>query len=211
MSEILGVLFALLVGMLSVPKLMGYQQASNDNSIAATTAEQQKIFNAAVTAYIKQYATSIEGTATSTSPFVISVPTLQMPAVNLLPASFGSINPYGQTWQAEVLQPTPGNLTALSLSIGGTPIKDKQAGKIASLVGAIGGMIPQNDSTIYPSGTAMAMGSASGWTESTANFTGITPGTLASLIMFDQGQLVSPYLYRNAVPGQPQLNTMAPT
>lgn len=207
MSEILGVLFAVLVGILILPKFAHYQQISNDNARATTTAQQQKQLAAAATTYIQQNTVAVQAAATSTAPAVITVAMLQ--GVGILPASFAATNPYGQTWQVEVLQPTAGNLQTLVMSTGGTALADKQAVKIAAIVGAAGGFIPQNDSGTYPGGSANAYGSFAGWTVPTTNYTSVTGGHLAALLTFNNGQLVSPYLYRNAVPGQPWLNRMA--
>ena len=208
MSEILGVLFAAFVGILVIPKFAEYQKASADNTRAAVTAQQHKQFNAAVTAYSQQNAVALQATATSINPVVITVPMLQAIGVDLLPTSFSVTNPYGQTWQAEVLQPAAGTLQVLSTSTGGTALPDTQATKIATMVGAAGGFIPQNDSGLYAGTPATAYGAFAGWTISTANYTGISGGHPAALLTFKNGQLANNYLYRNAVPGQPQLNTM---
>ena len=209
MSEIIGVLFAIFVGTLLIPKFAGFQQVSNDNMRASTTAQQQKQLTAAGTTYIQQNSVAIQALATSTSPVIITVPMLQAAAVNLLPASFSATNPYGQTWQVQVLQPTAGNLQALSLSINGSTIADAQAGKIAAIVGASGGLIPLNDSGIFTGGSSNAYGAYAGWTVSTANYSSISGGHPAALITFNNGQLANNYLYRSAVPGQPQLNQMS--
>lgn len=206
MSEILGVLFAVFVGILVIPKYADYQRLNNDNSRAAATAQQQKQLDAAATTYIQQNATAIQAAATATVPVVISVANLQ--GANLLPAAFSATNPYGQAWQVEVLQPSAGNLQALVMSTGGTALSDTQASRIAALVGAAGGFIPANDSGIYAGGSANAYGAFSGWNVATANYTGIAGGHPAALLTFNNGQLQSNALYRNAVPGQPQLNTM---
>ena len=208
MSEILGVLFAILVGTLVIPKFADFQRTSNDNTRAAITAQQQKQLYTASTTYIQQNAVAVQGVATPTVPATITVAMLQAAGVDLLPASFSAVNPYGQTWQIQVLEPTANNLQALVFATGGTAIQDKQAGKIAAIVGASGGLIPLNDSGIYAGGAANAVGTASGWTIPTANYTTITGGTPAALLTFNNGQMTSNYLYRNAVPGQPQLNTM---
>lgn len=209
MSEIIGVLFAIFVGMMIFPKFADFQTISNENTRAATTAQQQKQLNTAVAIYIQQNSVAIQAIATPTAPAQITVAMLQAPAVNLLPASFSATNPYGQTWVVEVLEPTLGNLQALAMSTGGTALLDAQASKIATLVGATGGFIPQNDSGIYPS---YAYGAFSGWTipsnTPVPGYSGVG-GHLAALLTFNNGQLVSNYLYRNAVPGQPQLNTMS--
>jgi hypothetical protein len=208
MSEILGALFAVLVGFLMVPKLVTFQQLSTSNSTAAITAQQQKQLTVAATAYIQQNSTAIQSTATPTTPAIVTVAMLQSPAVNLLPASFSSLNPYGQTWQLQVLQPKPGNLQALAMSTGGTAVTDAQANRISAIVGAAGGVIPLNDSGVYPGGSTSAYGTAGGWTVSTSGYSSIAGGHPASLLTFNNNQLTSNYLYRNAVPGQPQLNQM---
>lgn len=208
MSEVMGVLFAILVGIMVIPKFADYQTASNNNTRAAVTAQQQKQLIAAATTYVQQNSGAVQAIATPTTPAVITVAMMQAAGVDLLPASFSATNPYGQTWQVEVLEPTAGNLQALVMSTGGTTLTDAQSTKIAAIVGAAGGFIPQNDSGIYPSAAANAYGSFAGWTIPTTNYTGVTGGHLAALLTFNNGQLVSNYLYRNAVPGQPQLNTM---
>ncbi len=202
MSEVLGLLFAVVLGLLFVPTLSGYTQTANDNTRAATTAQQQKKLIDASSFYVQQYSTNIQSIATATTPAVITVPMLQ--AVNLLDASFSATNPFGQTWQTQVLQPSAGNLQAFVMSYGGTAMNDKVASKIASFVGAQGGFIPKNDSGIYAPGTAYGNYVPT----PTANYASISGGHLAALLTFNNGQLTSNYLYRNAVPGQQQLNTM---
>lgn len=206
MSEVLGLLFAVIIGLSFVPKLSALSQKASDNTRAVTTAEQQKKLIDASTSYIQQYSTNLQSVATATNPAIITVAMLQ--SVKLLDGSFSPTNPYGQTWQTGVLQPSAGNLQALAMSYGGTALNDMVASKIASLVGAQGGFIPKNDSGIYPAGAGAAYGSYSGWTIPTANYTSVSGGRLAALLTFSSGQLTSNYLYRNAVPGQPQLNKM---
>lgn len=206
MSEVLGLLFAIIVGLTFLPKLSSYSQKSIDTTRAVTTAEQQKQLIEASTAYIQQYSSTLQGVATPTSPAIITVPMLQDPSVKLLNASFASTNPFGQTWQTAVLQPSPGNLQALVMSYGGSALGDMDASKIAGLVGAQGGFFPKNDTGIYPAG--FAYGSYGGWKTSTAGYTSVAGGRLAALLSFNNGQLTSNYLYRNSVPGQPQLNRM---
>lgn len=206
MSEVIGLLFAILIATVMIPKLSSYSQDANDNTRMAATAEQHKVFIDASTQYIKQYSANLQAQATATTPAVVTVPMLQ--SVKLLNGAFNSVNPYGQTWQTQVLQPSAGNLQALVVSTGGTTMNDKTASKIAGLVGQAGGLVPKNDSGIYPGGAANAYGSFSGWVLPTANYTSVSGGHLAALISFNNGQLSSNYLYRNAVAGQPQLNRM---
>lgn len=186
---------------------MNYQKQGNLNMQVATTAEQARQFNTAVQSYITQYSSNISAVATASMPATITVAMLQAPAVGLLPNSFSTTNPFGQTWQAQVLQPTVGNLNALALGTGGTQLTDQVASRVVSLIGAAGGFIPLNDSGTWPTGTATAQGAYAGWSLPTAGFTGIAGGNIASLLTFSNGQFVSNYLYRNNV-GNASLNTM---
>jgi hypothetical protein len=206
MGEILGVLVAVLVGLQFFPNLMHLMQQSNDNTRAVATAQQQRQLIDASTSYLQQFATTLQATAGPTSPVVVTVPMLQA-ANNLLPSSFSAVNPYGQTWQVEVLQPSAGVLQALVMSTGGTALADTSAAKIAGLVGAKGGFIPKNDSGVYGA-AATAYGAFGGWTLSTNSYTSIAGGHLASAVTYANGQISTNYLYRTAVGGQPQLNSM---
>lgn len=208
MGPMLGVMFAALIGLMAVPTFTGYLKSNQDNITAAAVAEHQTEFNAAVEAYVKQNSVALQSVADATTPATITVAMLQAPGVDLLPAGFNPVNIFGQTWQAQVLEPTVGNLQVLTYSVGGEALPDAKASKIASLVKPSGGIIPRNDSGLYAGGSAVAQGAYGKWTVSTANYGSITGGHLASLITLNSGQLGSNYLYRNAVPGQPQLNQM---
>ena len=211
MGQLLAALFAIVLGIAGIPLFLQYQQASNDSVIASVTAQQAQIMNTAVTSYVQQNATTLQSSATSHSPSTITVAMLQ--SSGLLPSAFSATNPYGQTWTAFVLQPSSGNLQALVSTTGGTAIKDRLGLKIASLIGAVGGFVPTNDSGAYSTpgnSYANAYGAFGGWTMQvgTGSFGVSTGGRPASLLSFFNGALQGNYLYRNAVSGQPQLNTM---
>lgn len=207
MRDLLGALLAGILTVAAAILFVNYQGQSNVNQQVAATAGQAVQFNTAVQSYITQYASNVSAVATATTPAIITVPMLQASSVNLLPSSFSSTNPFGQTWQAEVLQPTSGNLQALALGVGGTALTDQVASRVAALIGSAGGFIPKNDSGTWPSGAAAAQGAYAGWSIPTAGYTGIAGGNIASLLTFSNGQFVSNYLYRNNV-GQVNLNTM---
>ena len=86
------------------------------------------------------------------------------------------------------------------MSQGGTPIQPADAPRIASEAGAEGGTINTANNT--------AQGSYGGWSVSMNGYANPGAGHLAALVAYSGGQLQSDYLYRVAVPGQPQLNTM---
>lgn len=179
------------------PTLMSGVQQDNQLIIGTVAAKQLHQITDAAKGYITSYAANIETQATSSTPAVITVADLEN--TGFLPQGFNTINPYGQTWEVEVLQPTNGNLDALVLSVGGQPIPPADAPRIASESGAAGGIVQANNT---------AQGAYGGWTVSMAGYTNPGTGHLAGLIGYSNGQLQSDYLYRVAVPGQPQLNTM---
>ncbi len=204
MGPILGAMFAIIIGMLSMPSLMSWQTQAKNNINAAQVAQTARQFNEAATQYIQSNAVTLQATATATTPVSVSV--AQMQAANLLPSTFNSTNTYNQTWQLQVLQPTAGNLQALALTTGGDSLSDTQSMRIARLIGSSGGFFPKNDTGLYAGGAANAYGTSWG-PLSAAGYTA-QAGRLASLLTFNNGQLTDNRLYRNAVPGQPQLNTM---
>lgn len=206
MSEILGVVFAAMVAMYMLPGLFAPQKATNDTVRQLATAQQQKQVYAAAAQYIEQNAGTIQASATATSPVVITVPMLQAAGMNM--TGVNATNPYGQTWQVQVLQPSSNNLQALVMAVGGDTLPDKVAAQIAKFVGQPGGFIATNDTGIYSGGSGYAFGTYGGWQVSTANYQSVAGGHPAALLTVQAGQVSNNFLYRNAVPGQPQLNQM---
>lgn len=210
MSSIIGFLLALFAQLMVLPTSLQVQQQAALTTTEITTAQQQtQLYNAAQ-AWISANLTTVEATATATTPMVISVATIAAANVGL-PASFSATNPFGQTWVVEVLQPSSQNLQVLVTSTGGTALTDLQAAGIAANVGTSGGFIPQNDSGVYPVGAAQAWGNQANWHVLTAGYQGLSAGHPAALLAMNNGQVQNDALYRVAVPGQSQLNTMSTT
>lgn len=206
MSEVLGLLFAVILAMTQLPTLMSWSQSANNNTRATATAQQHQRVIEATTQYIQRYSSNLQSATTGGRSAVVTVPMLQ--SVSLLDGSFSATNPFGQTWQVEVRQPSSDKLAALILSTGGDQLDDRVAAKISALVGQQGGFVPKNDSGLYASGGSAAYGSFGGWTLPTSGYALASAGRLAAMVSFSSGQLTSNYLYRNAVQGQPQLNRM---
>jgi hypothetical protein len=204
MGQIVGVLFAILVGLMSVPSLITWQTQAKNSVNAASIAQQARQLIPASTQYIQTNAVALQASATTSTPVTVTVEQLQ--AAGVLSGAFKPTNLYNQTWQLQVLQPTAGNLQGMIITTGGDAISDMQAMQIARLTGYEGGFFPKNDSGIYAGGAANAYGanwgplSAAGYTNQA--------GHLAMLINFNKNELNDNRLYRNSVPGQPQLNTM---
>ena len=193
----IAILFMFVALAIITPVLIHGMQQNNQLILGTVTARQMHQVTKAAQDYITAYATNIEASSTATSPATITIPMLE--STGFLPSGFQSTNPYGQTWEVQVLQPNPGQLQALVLSIGGQTITPADGPRIGAEAGSRGG-------TVTASGTAQ--GSYAGWQVSLTGYTNPGVGHLASLLYFNNGSLENDYLYRTAVPGQPQLNTM---
>ncbi len=210
MDSILGFLIALAGQMMMIPGWVGQQQLALHTTTQITTAQQLAELVNAATPFIQQNLSTginLASTATATNATTISVAQLINANVGL-PPNFAQTNPYGQTWEVQVLQPSPGNFQALVLGVGGAQLTDLAAAGVAAASGASGGFIPRNDSGIYTGGPSQAIGNQASWTVPTTGYHGITGGEPAGLIVLNNGQIQNSSLYRVAVPGQPQLNTM---
>jgi hypothetical protein len=214
MGSIIAVVFAWLAQLNMLPVGMQLQQQANSTATMITTAQQEtQILNAAGP-YIQQNLAAVQAAASASSPYIITIPQLELANIgpNGLPVGFSPTNPYGQTWQIQVLQPTPGNLQALVIGVNGAGAKkltDMQASAIAGYAGQAGGFVSLNDSGIYPTGHVY--GNNAGWNISSTGYQNITGGQPAALLVINNGQQQNSSLYRVAVPGQPQLNTMSTT
>ncbi|MBU2758835.1 shufflon system plasmid conjugative transfer pilus tip adhesin PilV [Acidithiobacillus sulfurivorans] len=202
------VLFAVIISALAVPAVYMVMSSQQQQELSTAAAIQMARVEKAAEAYITANAGAIESVATGSSPAVITVPMLE--STGYLPNGFTSVNPFGQTWEVQVLQPTSGNLQALVVSYGGNTVKAKVAGQVAQIAGASGGVIGGGSGEYAVPGCTggEACGSYNGWSVTTSGYQNIQPGHFAALLAYSNGQLQSDYLYRVAVPGQPQLNTM---
>ncbi len=202
----------------------------------AATAQQMTIFGNAVQAYIKDNYSNLTAantngvpTATATIPAVITVNTLQTtPLVGpsgtpsptkYLPANFNPENAYGQTICALVLQPKANELYAMVVTEGGTAINDLDLGLLAGSIGAAGG-------GIYSTAPSTAKGTMGKWQfnlttdpvgshfKTSGTHCNNTPGAVALadghplMALWFSSDTSSAFLYRDQVPGHPELNEM---
>ncbi|AEK57825.1 prepilin [Acidithiobacillus caldus SM-1] len=201
------IIFALMAIALMVPVGIHVLNDQSRQTMATVAALQMARIQKAAEGYITANAAAIEGTATSTNPATITIPMLVN--TGYLPNGFQANNPYGQTWEVQVLQPSPGQLQALVLSTGGNPVPTRSLGLAAQIAGAAGGVVGggSGTSSVPGCGAGQACGVYSGWKVPTSGFNA-QPGHLAALIEYSNGQIQNDYLYRVSVPGQPQLNQM---
>lgn len=210
MAEIIGLLIAIGALLAMLPGLMHWTVLGSEEVRDTAIAQQAGIFEKAAEQYLSQNSGALLTTATPTAPVIVTTAELQ--TGGFLPSNYTSTNVYGQTWELEVLQPTPGVLQAVAFTTGGQSIEDEEAARISGLIGASGGFVPVNNSGAYPQGSTLtAYGTQGAWTLNLKNFQGITKGELASYVSLvdSTGQVTSNnYLYRYSVPGNSELNTM---
>lgn len=160
---------------------------------------------AAASAWIKDNYSTVTATATTTTPHKLNVATLV--AANYLPAGYSSVNPYNQTTCILTLEPAANKLETVVVTEGGVEIQQGRVPTVANLVGSSGGYIMPDNVT--------AQGSFGGWSRNISLFiadncsgTAATKNHLTGALFLDGSDLLNDYLYRSAVPGHPEANTM---
>ncbi|QHD04545.1 shufflon system plasmid conjugative transfer pilus tip adhesin PilV [Pseudomonas sp. R76] len=171
-----------------------------DNMAGQSAADHQKIISDAASAYIKDNYAAVLNVATPTEPANITVGMLKN--TGYLPPSVTDINNFGQSYSVLAIKPTANKLQTLVITTGGETIPETSIRRISKQVGARGGYISNID-------TSVVEGTYGGWNVSLAPY-GTSPGEghLATALFFDDGALTDDYLYRNAVPGHPEVNEM---
>jgi hypothetical protein len=207
MAAIIGALVALVISMFGVAGFTQFASMGVKNVQTAAMASQQQVFDAATLQYVQDNGTTILSSATATVPVTITA--AQLATAGYLPAGYSGTNAYGQTWQAQVLQPTAGQLETLVTSTGGTPISDtKQLAQIAAQTGATGGFVPYANQAGQTFSTSTAYGTYGAWSVPLTSFSNPGSGHLASLLQFTNVQANNAYLYRVPMPTHPELNNM---
>ena len=173
--------------------LMSYLDGLNEQHAAQ---QQQQVAKAAEK-YLKDNFSTVLASAGATAPAVITVPMLRN--TRYLPAGFSDTNIFGQQYQVRARKPAANQLETLIVTTGaGSPGDVDPADRPAH--GRSGGYISKAN-------TGIAQGAA--WQVALSNF-GSDPGAghLATALFFQDGAIANEYLYRNSVPGHPELNRM---
>jgi prepilin-type N-terminal cleavage/methylation domain-containing protein len=203
----LAIASALLVGLASMI----------DDSLEALQEQQAALQQAQLVAAAAKYvAANYSDLVTSTGGGVVTAVTVaQLQTAGFLSAGFAATNPYRQSTCVLVSQGAAGRLDALVAGYGGSAIPDRSIATVAMMAGQGGGYI----STAQP-GTARG----ASWELATTAYQGVAcagttvlngaaahdGGHLVSSLFYDgPGQLSTDFLYRNPVPGRPQLNQMS--
>jgi len=193
--EILVVLIVIAMAIVQGSRLYGEYLDGLNQQMAA---QQQIKVAEAGSKYIKDNFAAVLAAAGPTAPAVITVTMLKN--TKYLPTGFSDQNIYGQDYRILARKPDVNQLETLIVTTGGNAAGEIDIRRIAQLIGAQGGYISTTN-------TSIAQGVA--WQVPLSNF-GISPGAgrLATALFFQNGAIANDYLYRNAVPGKPELNEM---
>ncbi|QHC91342.1 shufflon system plasmid conjugative transfer pilus tip adhesin PilV [Pseudomonas chlororaphis] len=192
------IMIALIVITIAIAKGTQLYMVYLDGLNQQMAAQQQIKIAEAGSKYIKDNYAVVSATAGPTTPAVITVAMLKN--TRYLPAGFSEQNIYGQDYRILARKPNANQLETLIITTGGTAAGEIDIRRVAQIIGAQGGYISTLD-------TSIAQGAA--WQVPLGNF-GVAPGPghLATALFFQDGALVNDYLYRNAIPGKPELNEM---
>ncbi len=202
--------------------IMNHLAESGGQAISdAATAHELTVIANAAQHYVLVNSATVQSTVTANGSMILCVPNTPgtCPGTEpdltngYLPQGFRNTNPYQQTWSIIVGKDTNGNLQALVESSGGVPIDGTDAARIASEVHEIGGAIGGGSGDLAVAGCAanQACGAYAAWGPITVGGTYPNPGPghVVALLDFNgDGTLNESYLYRVAVSGHPELNTM---
>lgn len=177
-----------------------YMARLMDSQNYQIAAQQQQAVADAAAKYLKDYFSSVLASATATTPAKITIEMLRN--TNYLPAGFGDTNAFGQSMVVLARRPAANQLESIVITTGGEVIDEIGTREIAEYLGGTGGFIPANN-------TGIVQGVRGGWQIPLSNF-GVSPGVghTASALFLQDGTITNDYLYRNAVPGHPEVNTM---
>lgn len=190
-------------------------QDAGDDTRASVTALHTRTVGEAASAYIKDNYAAIAAIATATTPALIRVPDLV--ATGYLPAGYSVTNARLQATCVLVLEPTANRLTGLVMTEGGDTIDDLTLGQVASLIGGAGGGLYSTSPTVargamggysFPVGAYGNPNHAGMRCDGSPGNVSVAEGHPLMSLPYADGAQASSTLYRDAVPGNPALNTM---
>lgn len=187
----------------------------SEDTRASVTALHLKTVGDAANAYIKDNYAAVTSVATNTTPALITVDMLV--TAGYLNSGFSLKNARQQNTCVLVLAPSANKLIGMVVTEGGDTLDDLTLGQVAATVGASGG-------GIYSTATTTFKGAMGGWSmpfgafsnandqnkrcDGTSGAVQLAVGHPVMALWFNDGTAVSATLYRDAVPGNPSLNTM---
>lgn len=210
--SLIEVLAAIALGVVVYAGLHGVIDTALEDAKGQQAALQQGQLVSATRKYIAAHYASLTAQPAGA---VTTVPVSLLRTLNFLSAGFADQNSYRQSSCLLIRHAGGGRLDVLVAGYGGQPIPDRIIAAAAMNAGQGGGYIDSRDTT-------RARGAS--WSLATTAYRGRTCGDgitvlsggpadgghLVSSIFHDgPGQLSTDFIYRDAVPGRPELNTMS--
>lgn len=212
--NIFGALGALILTLIMVPNLVSWWDVGMTSSQQRLAANHLQMVTQAARNYINRHRDALLPQAQAASGPTVGIADL----INegFLPQGFQQRNPWQQDYEVHVRQPQTGALQAIVLTSGGRD-QDATSGKFAgitvpgaaALAGGAGGFVPP-DGVLPGASSETLQGAGNGWRIDLvgAGIASPGPGHLGAVSSFDSSALGQDFLYRVAVPGQPELNAM---
>ncbi|MDE7548218.1 shufflon system plasmid conjugative transfer pilus tip adhesin PilV [Acetobacter fabarum] len=206
MPSIIAALAAIMLALWPTAQYFNMVQDGNRRSVNAVTSGQFSILLGGVKKYIRAHSNDLINGIPVGSSTTVSLATL----INEhdLPVGFTATNPYNQTWVVYISQSASGVLDGRVVSYNGQTLSAKDAVAIALKAGAQGGYVPPNG-LLNGLNSNMAVGASGTWSQVISGFPNPGEGHLIGLLASADDANNNPnYLYRDAIAGHPELNTM---
>lgn len=205
-ASLLAALAAILLAIYPAIHYFDMVQDANNRSVVAVAGGQLETLLSGTKKYVRAHGTELLTSVPVGNDIALSLATLI--TEHDIPVGFTSINPYGQTWKVYIAQPVSGVLDAYVVSYNGLTLAPKDAVAVALRAGAQGGYVPPNG-LISGLNSNMAVGASGTWSQTISSFPNPGAGHLVGLVASANDADDNPnYLYRDAIDGHPELNTM---
>lgn len=208
---LLELLSALAIGAMMMVGVATLIDTSLDDTKAQQAGQYQEQVTTAASKYIADNYLALVALAEPARPATVTLDALR--TGGYLAANFPNINSYGQTPCVLVLEPAANRLDALVVTEVGEPIPQRILPYAAANSGKGGGYIELSGGSLVGRGAfgtgVVSAANLGQFLGASCSGTAATAGHLASAIFFDgPGNVNTDYLYRNSVPGHPELNRM---
>ena len=207
------VLAAITIFALLIPGMVTFMQLSTQSTEKKVAAEHMSRVAAAAEQYVMDNHASIVSSATGSTSVSVSLSDLD--SGGYLPSGHAGQNPWNQSYSIHALNPEDQDIHLILMTTGGkgysasnTDFATKVVPSAAAMIGSQGGYIPTGD--LSGESTNVVQGAFGGWSFDLSGTDISNPGAghLAYSRYVDQDQYGNDYLYRDEVPGHPEVNRM---
>ena len=211
MGHIIGAIGSVLVVIFMVPLLLNAWDAGNTSVQQRLVANHMLMVTQAARQYVNRHQDTLLSQASAAGGPSITVADLI--ADGFLSDGFQARNAWAQEYQIHIRQPQSGSLQAIVLTTGGRENNTAKFRNVvvpgaAAEVGGAGGYIGSD--VIDGQTENTLIGAGRGWVLDLPSVGIASPGAghLGAVSSYDSSALGQDFLYRVAVPGQPELNAM---